>query len=228
MSKVLVWKCDHDGKLFEDVKKYKAHLQKLAAERRHNRKRIAFAASRAAFLCRMGQEVTSAESLVQFIKDNWEFFFLNGAYFNNWRPSDKAPKAHACHAIKVAVSWSNSVRNSHAAPMYGQYAGMTNWDGRNTTKDGLPLPNGYPGWHGRIDILVKVPPYKYRGKEYSGQGHGSDYFRSTVVNTGTGGFGGTTDAGIVTYSYDVSMFADDFPAWAHEEEKVRIWEILKS
>ena len=38
MSVITVWKCDEDGKLFEDKKKYQNHLRKLARVRRERRR----------------------------------------------------------------------------------------------------------------------------------------------------------------------------------------------
>jgi hypothetical protein len=77
---------------------------------------------------------------------------------------------------------------------------------------------------------------KHKKNPYMHSGWGSDYFSNTIVNTGTGGGGGNgTDH--KQYSYDVSLWAADFPVmyestrkeqWLHHENDKRqlAWNIL--
>ena len=216
MSQVLVWKSDADGKLFEDKNKYQKHLRKLAALRREQKKMADAAKNRVAFLDRMGHEVTGVESLNQFIKDNWTWFFANGLN-HHWGDNKTAHKMHEYVHVAVEVNNKNisDISNSHSCPRNGE----RNWGARDTGK-----PTSYPGWRGRIVIKVKPGMYKYRGKSYMCDGFGSGYFDETPINTGSGGGGGGDDC--VSYSYDVSLFADDFPTWRDNITKAEMWKTL--
>lgn len=216
MSKVLVWKSDADGRLFEDKTKYQKHLRKLAAKRREQKKVAQANNDHETFLIRMGQEVTSDESLNQFIKDNWAWFFYNGVS-RQW-VGKKAYKFHEYVDVNVHVyGWSDNVSNSHSCPR----GGVQNWGARDATK-----PTGYPGWTGRITIKVKPAMTKYKGQSYMEDGFGSDYFQNTIINTGTGGGGSGEDC--KEYAYDLKLFASDFPTWSENIMKAKTWEILSN
>ena len=230
MSIIQAYKSDADGKLFEDKKKYQAHLRKLAKARLAERKVKAMEAEREAFLDRMGQ-VKSIDELNQFIKDNWKWFWTNGAQHEHFGWGRKGtPKFHEYVEITIHnVRWGEKVSNSHSSPRKG----VKNFDTRAECNKGKPT--GYPGWIGRIDIKVKPPMYKYQGKEYMDDGYGSAYFNRTTINTGSGGGGGGKDC--KQYSYDVKLFAADFPVmyemvrreqWLHRENKERqhVWRTL--
>lgn len=216
MSRVMVWKSDADGKLFEDKAKYTAHLRKLGRERLRLRKAKLAADMRDDFLDRMGQEVTSQESLEQFIKDNWDWFFSNG-YQNGWRAQSNEVHEYVEVSFE-GLRWSETLSNSHSCPR----GGVTNWGGRDSFSDGTPKPRCYPGWGGRINIRVRTP---FVTKNRQADGFGSDYFKYTPIHTGTGGGGGIKD-GVTKYSYDVKLWADDFPAWMREREKALVWKYL--
>lgn len=217
MSQVLVWKSDADGKLFEDKAKYQKHLRKLAALRREQKKIADAAKTRVAFLDRMGQEVTGVESLEKFIKDNWQWFFANGLYHHWSLDRKQAIKFHEYVHVGIQIHYKHigDVSNSHSCPRNG----VRNWSARDTDK-----PTSYPGWRGRITIKVKPGMYKYKGKEYMCDGFGSDYFSETPINTGGGGGGGGENC--VEYSYDLSLFADDFPTWRDNIMKAQVWKTL--
>lgn len=230
MSIIQAYKSDADGKLFEDKKKYQAHLRKLAKDRLAERKVKAMEAEREAFLDRMGQ-VKSIDELNQFIKDNWKWFWTNGAQHEHFGWGRKGtPKFHEYVEVSIhGVRWGEKVSNSHSCPRKG----VKNFDTRAECNKGKPT--GYPGWIGRIDIKVKPPMYKYQGKEYMDDGYGSAYFNRTTINTGSGGGGGGKDC--KQYSYDVKLFAADFPVmyemvrreqWLHRENKERqhVWRTL--
>lgn len=218
MSQVLVWKSDADGKLFEDKKKYTAHLRKLAAERTKTRKIEQMIQERENFLKRMGQEVKSIEELENFIHTHWTWFFLNGLNMQ-WTSKKQSHKDyHNLVTVKFDhMRWNDSVSNTHSCPRNG---GVTNWGGRTEG-----APRGYSGWQGSINIQVRTPRKTYQRKAYHVDGFGSDYFEDTIVFTGTGGGGGCTD-GVTTYNYDVKLFAADFPAMTSAREKSLVWEHL--
>ena len=211
MSQVLVWKSDADGKLFEDKAKYQKHLRKLAAVRRKDRQLAQQALEREAFLNQMGQ-VSSIADLNQFIKDNWNWFFLNGYARNLWRRDRKTEKLHEFVDVQLhGMSWRDHIGNTHSCPRGGVENFMQKED----------KPKGYPGWYGRITIKVRPAMEKYRGKSYMKDGWGSDYFADTPIKTGSGGGGGGTEW--KSYSYDVTLWADDFPVMYENHLKQQVW-----
>ena len=214
MSRVMVWKSDTDGELFEDKVKYRKHLRKIANERRKQRKLAQQALDREAFIIRMRQ-VGSMDELNKFIKDNWQWFFLNGYARNMWRRGCKTEKLHEFVDVQLhGMSWRNHIGNTHSCPRNGVKNFMQKED----------KPKGYAGWYGRITIKVRPPMAKYRGKEYMKDGWGSDYFANTPINTGSGGGGGGTEW--KSYSYDVTLWADDFPVMKDRVEKQKIWSAI--
>lgn len=210
MSQILVWHCDNSGKLFTTKTAYIKHLKKLARQRREEKRQQKFNAQRNAFLDRISQEVTGINELIDFIKINWNWFYQNGrqsAYY-------KLGKEHELVDIKINVKWNDCVRNSHSCPRNG----VRNWSGNETFSNGLPKPNGYPGWVGFLEFTVRPELKKY-------DGYGSDYFKDTIINTGSGG-GGSLVNGVRKYNYDVRLFADDFPAMALRREQAISWQAI--
>jgi len=216
MSQVLVWKSDEDGKLFELKSKYTAHLRKLAAERLCQKKIDAVTTSREQFLIDMGNTVTSITSLEQFIKDNWAWFAANGASSNMWRRIP-ASNRHKLGRVSITAKWADHVSNSHSCPR----GGVTNWSSFNAAPG---TPTGYPGWVGTITFTIDagVSGHKVPRKL---SGFGSDYFENTTLHTGSGGGDG---GGNNQYSYELKLFAADFPKMAAEHEKERVWSIISS
>jgi hypothetical protein len=233
MSIIQAYKSDADGKIFEDKKKYQAHLRKLAAGRRAEKKVAKMEAEREVFLAKMGQ-VKSLAELNQFIKDNWKWFWANGAQhdFYRWTRTNKTDSApfHEYHDIEISnLFFKEDLSNSHSSPRKG----VQNFDTRADYNKGKPT--GYPGWTGRINIKVKPPMSKHKKDPYMYDGWGSAYFENTTINTGSGGGGGGTD--FKSYSYDVKIWAADFPVmyealrkdqWIQEEnaERLYIWRQL--
>ena len=215
MSQVLVWKSDEDGKLFELKSKYTAHLRKLAAERLCQKKIDAVTTSREQFFTDMGNAVTSVSSLEQFLKDNWAWFAANGASNNTWR-GIPASTRHKLVSISITAKWADHVSNSHSCPR----GGVTNWSSFNAAPG---TPTGYPGWIGNIRFTIDagVSGHKVPRKL---SGFGSDYFENTTLHTGSGG----GDGGNNQYSYELKLFAADFPKMAAEHEKERVWSIISS
>jgi len=79
------------------------------------------------------------------------------------------------------MRWSESVSNTHDCPI----GGVTNWWSK------IELPTGYPGWQGRIHLHQVGASFS---SAFQKLGH-------LGIFTGSGGGG----------SYEVRMFADDFP-----------------
>jgi hypothetical protein len=217
MSIITAYKSDADGKIFEDKKKYQAHLRKLASQRRQDKKIQEAEQAFEDFNRRMGL-VSSIAELEKFIKDNWHTFWVNGVKHNTWHMRGKPAEMHEYVDVEFEnIRWLNQMSNSYVCPRNG----VTNWGGRN--KDS---PRGYPGWYGSIRIRVRPPLKTHRGKEYISDGWGSDYFKNTVICTGSGGGGGNKDNEYVSYQYEVSLWADDFPGLKLAREQSISWQHL--
>jgi hypothetical protein len=236
MSIIQAYKSDADGKIFEDKGKYQAHLRKLASARRAEKKVEQMEAERELFLAMMGQ-VKSLDELNQFIKTNWNWFWANGAQhdFYRWDRKGEAAPFHEYHAVTISdLRWSEGMSNSHCSPRKG----VQNFDTRADYNKGKPT--GYPGWSGRINIHVKPPMSKHKKNPYMHDGWGSSYFDRTTICTGGGGGGGTHDKDgdkYISYSYEVKLWAADFPAmyeakrkdeWIQKEnaERMFVWRQL--
>lgn len=216
MSQVLVWKSDADCKLFEDKTKYQKHLRVLATQRAHQRKIQKMEADRAAFIERMGNTVTSIKHLEEFIAENWEWFFTNGMKHTLWASDKKPTIKHKLNKIQIDVRWSESVSNTHSCPRDG----VQNWSQRANREKGLNLPEGYPGWTGSINFVIDAGMSSHKKNPYPLSGYGSDYFKDTGINTGGGGGSGRS------YSYELRLYAADFPAMALAREQARVWSVL--
>jgi len=228
---IMVWKSDADGKLFEDKKKYQLHLRKLAGARRAEKKVKQMEAEREQFLEKMGQ-VESIDALNRFIKDNWNWFWANGAQhdFYRWPQQGKAAPFHEYYDVSIIEAyWKESLSNSHSCPR----SGVQNFDTRSDYNKGKPT--SYPGWQARINIKVRPPMSKHKKDPYMHDGWGSSYFENTIINTGSGGGGGGKD--YKSYSYDCKLWAADFPVmyelhrraeWIEKENsrRAREWRYL--
>lgn len=232
MSIIQAYKSDADGKLFEDKKKYQLHLRKLATIRRGEKKVALMEAERELFIQKMGQ-VKSLDELNKFIKDNWKWFWANGAKNDFYRWGHNKTAAAPFHEyVDVSIldlRWQENMSNSHSCPR----GGVQNFDTRADYNKGKPT--GYPGWTGRINIKVKPPMSKHKKDPYMHDGWGSSYFDNTIICTGGGGGGGGKDC--KSYSYEVKLWAADFPAmyeavrkdqWIHTEnqERMFVWRSL--
>jgi len=225
MGKVTVWECEADGKLFKDKSKYMTHLRKLAGSNIAKRKIERMESTRPIIMQKMGQ-VQSSDELVQFIKDNWQWFWANGVSRNN---HDKKPSFHELVDVNIEnLKWNERCYNSHSCPQ----GGMTNFGGHD--KDNRPT--SYPGWRGRIAVTVKTPIYTYRGKKHAEQGWGSRHFDNTLIHTETGGGGRASNLTYKT-AYSITLWAADFPVmyekqrkwqWCEEENRKRrlVWKSL--
>ena len=204
MPQVLVWKCPHTGKLFEDQKKYKTHLRRQAVARREQRALDKFNAERETYWTTFRTSVASFADIEEFIRNNWEQFCMNG--FNRRSFDTKAKfsmdKWPVLNSINlVGMRWTNEMSNSHSAP----FGKEQNWGGQK--KD---VPRNYPGWHGRIEFNVTG----------DFPGFCSDIFEDTGLNTGSGG-GGTN-----SYGYSLDMWADDFPTMYDLHEKAIVAKLV--
>jgi hypothetical protein len=189
MSKIMVWKSDSDGKLFEDKLKYQKHLRKLAAARRKKKKMDAFEAARVAIFAEMRETCYNPDQIIEFIKAHWHDFCLNAIRHYMWKDGKKIALTDLEWFTITDFHWGAHVSNSHSAP----FGKKTNWGSRDVNE-----PTSYPGWTGNI---------RYRPTDYDTSSYhfGSDAWVGTGINTGSGGYARE-------YYYDVKLFADDWPA----------------
>ncbi len=179
------YQCPWTDQLFDNKRKYVAHLAKLRKTRMHKNAQI-----------RQRDKIfnefinqPSFEALIQWIETHPEFFFDNiakSAWWQTKKGFDNHREKFTIKIRKLDLNWQDSVSNSHSCPR----GGVENW---NRSED---KPTGYPGWRGRIEFSM------YRiGNSY----YGSELFEGTGIDTGTGGGNG------VDYGYEVRIFASDFP-----------------
>ena len=188
MSQITAWKSDADGKVFEFKEDYTKHLRKLAYKRRTARKIENYQTDREAFFDRMGQ-VASVQELEQLIVDNWERFRNNSLYHNSWTKRKVGRNSDRLVNLSLSIrTMEVDARNSHSCPR----GGVQNFDTRAECNKGKPT--SYPAWVGRITYGVT-----------NSSSFGSDYFRKTPINTGSGGGGDTH------LSYELKLWAADFP-----------------
>jgi hypothetical protein len=223
MPKVIVWKCPHTGKLFEDKTKYKSYLSNLAKERRVQRKLQEDRDQARAWWDQAQDIEMSIEDFQQWIIDNQMQFWKDSAAYNtyDWKDVGKKTRGGVVMPIPELVSftefrltWSDTVSNTHSCP----HNGVTNWGVRNPN-----APIGYPGWCGRFSWRCKWP------KEFAGVYLPGDIFdgKDCRINTGSGGGGGMID-GYMHHAFSIEIFAADWPGLARYREKKLMWEILKT
>lgn len=199
--KVQVRKCPYTGQLFEDAVAYSKHLKEVR-ERKHFDRWIRQGKNLADQAITQAQtSVANSDDFLEWFRTNWTLLVARGYYHNVSRWGRSARHADCPEVTLTDVRWATGSwgqhSNSHSCPQ----GGVTNWHGKPD------LPRSYAGWHGRLEW------------SHSGQDHYSsasaDMFRDTVIHTGTGGGSGRR------YSYDVTLWADDWPAW-------KLWKILNS
>lgn len=237
MSIITAYKCDEDGKIFEDKSKYTAHLRKLARHRNAQRKLQISEATKDAAWAELYEREQSIDNWMQMVIDNQHLFWAEAAAGDpyDWDGVGKkigrgknAGNLPMPKVLKInhRLRWSDCVSNSHSSPV----GGVTCWSSHEA-KDGRP--RGYPGWTGQISWLVEWP------KEFDSIYLGSDLFSKGTfrsgrqrAHTGTGGGGGghfskEFNTWCQNPSYDFRIYASDWPGMARYYEKMKVWAALQ-
>ena len=208
MGKIIAYKSDVDGKLFEFEKDYNAHLKILAHQKKKDDKLISDKKNHDNLIQKMCRTVKTSQEIVEFIEKNKEFFIYNIMRQGSFQDIKKIKidkiifdklsiidehyyNNNSITPIKAGVKWKNDVSISHSSPI-----GMeTNWSG-----DKAHLPRSCPGWIGRI---------RYRLVNVNVPGFSSDIFKATGLNTGSGSGSVENMA-----SYELRLYAQDFKKMA--------------
>jgi hypothetical protein len=229
VPKISAWKCQHDGKIFEDHKDYLNHLRALARGRRCQRQLEQDSNQLDAVWNELYEREQSLAQWRDMLVEQQVLFWEEGIR-NDHRTRELFARPHQQDLMPQLIQikefdleWSDCVSNSHCAPV----GGVENW-GRKPD-----LPQGYPGWGGRITWQVTGPNTRATHMAMGLLFSGENSFRTgrQRVHTGTGGANTEVPASEVltkTYSYDVKIFAQDWPGLARYREKALIWETLNN
>lgn len=232
---ITAYKSEADGKIFEDKKKYQAHLRKLARHRLEQKKLAIVREQADAVWNELYEREQSLDDWAQMVIDEQDLFWAEAARFHSsdWEQVGKKPRGYTlpmpCPELlefaEFSMDWSDSVSNSHSCP----HNGVTCW-GIHEAKDGRP--RGYPGWTGRIEWLIKWP------EEWDGVYLGADLFGGfgnhrarARAHTGSGGGGGMRfsekhKCHVQSFRYDFKIFAADWPGMARYYQKRQMWNKL--
>lgn len=173
--------CPFTTKIFEHKSEYVSHLITRRSylhgrirHAKHHKKILEF------------NNVETFEELIKWVENNPTIFFDNSQIRVQGKPDickEDERNAFEIRILNLELDWQDSVSNTHSCPRNGK----TNW---SVNKN---LPTGYPGWSGRIVY-----------SQTRIRGYGSEAFRGTGINTGSGG-------GSEKYTYDIKLFAADWP-----------------
>ena len=158
-------------------------------------------------------------------KNSLTFFDLVNDAFD---VADEHLKQYGSRMVGLAVqgSYHDQISNTHSCP----HNGITNWGGKHADR-----PTGYPGFYGRIWMVVPhgtkdLQTHRFPGVDIT------DVMNQMGLHTGTGGYGEYNSPFIPThfkhnsprngtrafwkylyelvdmYSYDCRIYVDDFPS----------------
>lgn len=235
MVQIVAWKCEEDGKVFEDKKKYQNHLRKLARHRRTRRQLEIEENLKNRIWSELYEREQSIEDWAVMVINNQDLFWAEAAKHDahDWKIVGQTRKGVVCPVPRLleftefSLRWNDHVSNSHSCP----HNGVTNWS-PSWNKD-KTVPTGYPGWLGRAEWICAWP------KEWDGHYLGGDIFSGGTFRTarqrahiGTGGGGGMRYSEkhkcyVMSHGYDFRIFAADWPGLARYREKQVMWNTLK-
>lgn len=195
--KVTVNKCPYTGKLFEDDKKYKAHLQKIRRERTAMRAEEKEKTEFAGWLAVEKEKIIHPNMIAPWMLENQDRLMVaaNAFKLGTWSTDKFFPLTDKFTKIELMVKYTPRVSNTHCAPK----GKVTNWHCKPD------LPNGYPGWSGNVSGVLT------REKKHMSAYPYSHILNLVGIHTGSGGGGNEH------WGYGVSLFAEEWPAMAEAE-----------
>lgn len=179
------YQCPWTGRIVATKRSYVKHLKDLRKDRIHK----AIKERKFNLLGENFRNQSNFNKIIDWIHLHPEWFLENSMRNDDCRSeryNKKLFDKFSIEMINLNLRWSSHVSNSHSCPLNG----VTNWC--NSYDD---RPTGYPGWQGRIKFKTtcEIPGFM------------SALFKNTGINLGSGGGGGQY------YTYDVSIFVDDWP-----------------
>ena len=198
MPQIIAWLCPHTQKVFASKTEYVAHLRKLAMEHRRQRSINKFQAEVKARIRTTLRTATTTSHIVEWFLDPRNAQFLLETLFRTRYKgitlSNAEKQKFRFETFNLYLHWNDSVLNTHCAPE----GKRTNW---RRTND---YPTGFPGWKGRLIFQTS----NLENIHFS-----ISLFEGTGIHTLFGGGGGGQ------YSFECSLFTDDWPAMS-------VWEKL--
>tara|TARA_Y100000310_G_scaffold30979_1_gene29408 strand:- start:10750 stop:11646 length:897 start_codon:yes stop_codon:yes gene_type:complete len=199
MTQVQAYECDVCGKLHKRKAEHTKCVNKHKREQEQLEKQRVIQEHWEHLRDKPRLEATSVDHFVELVKE-----------CINLKLKAEGNKA-TCVDLKVSVSYSNGISNSHSSPV----SGVCNWSERDKDK-----PTSYPGYGGRVWVAYSKDPGGFAG------GSLVTYYR---LHTGAGGYGayGSSDFqdhlndGCYCLTYDCKIFLDDLPLVKAEVDRLK-------
>jgi hypothetical protein len=199
--RVQVRKCPFTGKIFQekDIGKYILHLLDVRETKQEARHLARVKNTFNKWLLKERTRITTIDEIAPWFMDNQQYIMdAHNSGINGQRhfSTDKFYKGDKFVNVKFHATYRPYVSNTHVCPDNG----ITNWGSEHDK------PTGYKGWKGSISGTLKRSPK-----------HDSSYPYGNAINIigiKTGGGGG----GNGNWSYEASVFLDDWPGLKHEIE----------
>jgi len=200
--KVQVRKCRFTGKIFEekDLKKYALHLKKLRIEMKEQREEDRVKKDWTKWLKAERKRIKTVDEIVPWFLANQKRIMYAANAMGTRFSSDKFyPETDSFTKMVLGVGYNAFASNSHRCPDKG----VMNWEGRR----GDPAkPTSYVGWTGNISGCLTREKKNNYSYPYS------EALKIVGLKTGSGGGGNER------WSYEVTIFLDDWPGLKHEVE----------
>lgn len=186
--KLIVNKCPHTGRLFEDDAAYNRHMRKLQKLKRHDAERVAFMKHFDDFMAPLYQ-LPDFDQIAEWLSENWFFYARHFGYRSTMWGYEHIYAFPNPEVDKVEISIFG-MKFEEKVNVFNQTP-----KGRLPYRDVDRGMNEF-GWRGRIEIRHEGESYKF---------FKSDQLRNIGIHTGCG------SGSPKKSSYELSLFASDFP-----------------
>lgn len=178
------YQCPWTNKIYKTKKAYLNHLKNLRKDIIHKNIRQKIHNKKINELFNK----SSFNEIIDWININPDFLLYNIKYLiHNY---DEIRDEFFIEITKLNLCWNDCVSNTHHCPK----GGFKNFGKLSH------IPQGYPGWEGKIEFVVS--PYINKG---------FDILTNLRIFTGTGGSSIDNNTGKTVYNCTVKMFSDDWP-----------------